>query len=86
MRTLIIIGGGLVLLALFALGGRLLGGNPAMITALKIFIPLWAIAAGINMYIGVSQAGYGFMEELPIFLVIFGVPAIVAGLLWWKFS
>lgn len=86
MRTLIIIGGGLVLLALFALGGRLLGGNPAMITAMKIFIPLWAIAAGINMYIGVAQAGYGFMEELPIFLVIFGAPAIIAGLLWWKFS
>ena len=86
MRTLIIIGGGLVLPVLFALGGRLLGGNPAMVTAMKIFIPLWAIAAGVNMYIGVAQAGYSVMEELPIFLLIFGAPAIVAGLLWWKFS
>ncbi len=86
MRTLIIIGGGLVLLALFALGGRLLGGNPAMVTAMRIFIPLWAIAAGINMYIGVAQAGYSVMEELPIFLLIFGLPAVAAGLVWWKCS
>ena len=86
MRTLIIIGGGLVLLALFALGGRLFGGNPAMVTAMKIFIPLWVIAAGVNMYIGVAEAGYSVMEELPIFLLIFGLPAAVAGVLWWKFS
>lgn len=86
MRTLIIISGGLVLLALFALGGRLLGGSTAMIIALKIFIPLWAVAAGVNMYIGVAQAGYSVMEELPIFLVICGAPAIAAGFVWWKFS
>ena len=86
MRTLIIIGGGLALLAIFALGGRFAGGNPAMVLALKIFIPLWAVAAGVNMYVGVAQAGYSVMEELPIFLVICGVPAVVAGFVWWKFS
>ena len=32
MRTLIIIGGGLVLLAMFALGGRLLGGNRLVVS------------------------------------------------------
>ena len=25
-------------------------------------------------------------EELPIFLVVFAVPAAIAGFLWWKFS
>jgi hypothetical protein len=40
----------------------------------------------VNMYIGVAQAGYSVMEELPIFLLLFGAPAIIAGVLWWKFS
>jgi hypothetical protein len=35
-------------------------------------------AAAINLWIGVSQAGYSFLEELPIFLVIFGIPAALA--------
>jgi hypothetical protein len=36
------------------------------------------------MYFGVARAGYSFRDELPIFLVIFLVPAIVAvvGLRW----
>ena len=86
MRTLIIIAGGFVLLALLALGGRLLGGNAGMVTAVKMFLPLWALAAGVNMYIGVAQAGYTVMEELPIFLLLFGLPAAAAGFVWWKFS
>jgi hypothetical protein len=36
------------------------------------------VAAAINLWIGVSQAGYSFLEELPIFLVIFGIPAALA--------
>jgi len=75
-----------VLLVIFALGGGLFGGNPAMVTAMKVFIPLWAVAAGVNMYIGVAEAGYSVMEELPIFLLIFGLPATAAGVLWRKFS
>jgi hypothetical protein len=38
------------------------------------------------MWMGVAKAGYSFMEELPIFLVIFGVPAGAAGFLWWKYA
>ena len=38
------------------------------------------------MYIGVSSAGYSVAEELPIFLVIFALPAAAAVFLWWKFS
>lgn len=36
------------------------------------------------MYIGIMRAGYSFMEELPIFLLIAGVP-IAAGVAvaWW---
>jgi hypothetical protein len=59
---------------------------PGLVTGTKLFIPLWLIGAAFNMWIGVRQAGYSITEELPIFLGIFGVPALVAGLVWWKFS
>ncbi len=36
--------------------------------------------------IGVAQAGYSVTEELPIFLVIFAIPAAIAAFVWWKFN
>ena len=87
MRSVIIIVGGLVLLALFALvGGRFFGGLPSVVTAAKIFIPAWLAVALINMWVGVSRAGYSLAEEFPIFLVIFLIPAGVALFVWWKYS
>ena len=41
--------------------GRWVGGaTPAigLVRAVKVFVPLWFIAAGINMWVGVSKAGY----------------------------
>ena len=85
MRTAIIIGAGLIIGALFLFAGRMLGRGPETLAlGAKLFIPLWFIAAAANMWIGVTKAGYSFMEELPIFLVIFGVPAAAAGLAWWR--
>jgi hypothetical protein len=88
MHTVKVIAGGFVLLALCLLIGRLVGG-PAPAAgaagAAKLFIPLWLVAAAINMWIGVSKAGYPVAEEAPIFLVVFAVPAAVALLLVWKF-
>jgi type IV secretory pathway TrbL component len=84
MRTLIIIAAGLVLAAVFVFGGRFFGQTAAL--GAKIFIPLWFIAAAVNMWLGVAKAGYSFMEELPIFLAIFAVPAAAAGFVWWKYS
>ena len=87
MRTAIILAGGLVLLGVFALiGWRMGGGAPSMVTAAKIFIPVWLAATLWNMWMGVARAGYSVAEELPIFLVLFAVPAAVAGFLWWKYS
>jgi hypothetical protein len=87
MRTIAIIVGGLVILGLFALAGwRLGGGAQSMVTAAKIFIPVWLVAALINMWIGVSRAGYSIAEELPIFFVIFVIPAAVAVFIWWRYS
>jgi hypothetical protein len=87
MRTAIIIFGGIVLLGLFAVVGWRLGGGPqSTMMAAKLFIPVWLAVALINMWLGVSRAGYSVAEELPIFLVIFAIPAIAAGFIWWRFS
>jgi hypothetical protein len=86
MRTLIIIAGGIVLVGLFAFAGsRFGGGAQSMVMAAKIFIPFWLIAALINMWVGVSRAGYSIGEESPIFLAIFLIPAAVAAFIWWKY-
>jgi hypothetical protein len=88
MRTMMIILGGLVLLGLSVVAGRLIGGAGAhsMVTAAKLFIPIWLVVALVNMWVGVTSAGYSVAEELPIFLLIFALPVAVALFIWWKFS
>ena len=49
-----------------------------------VFVVLWFAAAAINMWLGISRAGYSFAEELPIFLLIFLLPALAAVLVGWK--
>ena len=39
--------------------------------------------AAINMWLGVSTAGYSVADEAPVFLVVFAVPAAIAGVVWW---
>lgn len=77
-----------MLLGLCVLGARMVGGagTGAMVTAAKVFIPVWLIAALLNMWVGVSRAGYSVSEELPIFLLIFAIPVGVASFIWWKLS
>jgi hypothetical protein len=41
-------------------------------------------AAAANLWVGVSKAGYTVTEELPIFLLIFLLPAAVAVVIRWK--
>ena len=87
MRTAIIIVGGLLLLGIFALAGWRMGGSArGMATAAAVFIPVWLAAALVNMWVGVSQAGYSVAEEFPIFLAIFAIPAALAAFLWWRNS
>ena len=66
--------------------GRLFSANypGATLAATSAYVALWLIIAGINMWVGVAKAGYSVTQELPIFLLIFGVPAAVAVLLKWK--
>ncbi len=88
-HTLKVIAGGLVLLAFLVLAARFVHqGAPmaGMAAAARWFIPIWLIAAGINLWIGVSKAGYSVAEETPIFLVVFAVPAAVAIFVAWRLS
>jgi len=55
-----------------------------MTAATLAFVILWFLAAAMNMWLGVSRAGYSLREELPIFLLIFGLPAAIAVLVNWK--
>ena len=82
MHTLMVILGGLVLLGVFALLAPAIGMSVGR--AALWFIPVWLIGSAINMWIGVSRAGYTVAQEFPIFLVVFGVPALLAWLIRWR--
>jgi hypothetical protein len=84
MRTAIFIAAGLMLWAAFLGVAKFSSGTLASANATVGFLVVWFIAAGVNMWLGVSKAGYAFSEELPIFLLIFLAPAVVAALVQWK--
>lgn len=87
MRTLIIILGGFALWALCLGSARLLvkSGGVSSMLATAVFLALWLLAAAANMWFGVTQAGYSWREELPIFLLIFLIPSAFAVFVKWRF-
>ncbi|WP_219219447.1 hypothetical protein [Variovorax boronicumulans] len=87
MHVLMVIGGGVVLLGLFILFGWLWGASAAgMAMGAKAFVPVWLLIAAVNMWVGVTHAGYSVREESPILLLVFAVPAIAAGIALWQLS
>jgi hypothetical protein len=85
MHTVIVVAIGLGLLGLSAVVGSALGSAPGIAAAAMIFLPLWFIGAGLNLYLGVTKAGYSVADETPIFLAVFAIPAVAALLVWWRF-
>jgi hypothetical protein len=85
MHTVIVIGIGLVTLVAFVFAGYELSGSSAMVTAALRFLPVWMIGAAINLWIGVSKAGYPARDELPVFGLVFAVPAAIALGFCWRF-
>ena len=81
-----IIAGGFVLWGICVGIAKYMAGASAaaMTTATVIFVVVWFCAAALNMWMGVAKAGYTFREELPIFVVIFLLPALVAVVAKWK--
>ena len=86
MRTALFFVTGFLLLGASILLGKLFSANypGATFAATVIYVALWLLIAGFNMWVGVARAGYSLTDELPIFLLIFAVPAAVAILLKWK--
>ncbi len=87
MRTALIILSGFVVWGVCLAMARFAANasESSMTVATAIFVVVWFVAAGFNMWMGVTKAGYAFREELPIFLVIFLLPTIVAVVVKWKF-
>ncbi len=87
MRTVLFLSAGLLLMGGFLLLGKLFTGqySESARVATIAFIVVWFVVAGANMWLGVAKAGYSVAEELPIFLLIFGTPAVLAGLIKWQF-
>ncbi|WP_175693944.1 hypothetical protein [Burkholderia ambifaria] len=79
MHTFWTIVAGVLLLAVFLLFGQLWGTDvSALGYAAKVFIPAWLVLSLANLWVGVQQGGYSVREELPILVVVFGIPAAVA--------
>ena len=85
MHTILVIGSGLVLLLLFLAVAKLVMTTEAATIAnvVKVFIPVWLLISIGNMWFGMTSAGYTFMEELPILIPVFGVPAATALAIWY---
>ncbi|KAB8189917.1 hypothetical protein FKV24_008990 [Lysobacter maris] len=86
MHTILMVLAGLAVLGLFLLTGRLwaLRAPGATRRAALWFIPVWLVAALVNMGVGVIEAGYSVSDELPYLLMVFGLPAVAAMLAWWR--
>jgi len=87
MRTAQFLVAGLLLMGGFLLVGKLFAGQfaDALRVATWAFVMVWFVLAALNLWAGVAKAGYSLADELPIFLLIFTVPAAVAVLLKWRF-
>ena len=86
MHTLKILFGGLLLLGVCLLLGRWIAGPGATPAAAKCFLVLWFGVTLINLWVGVSKAGYSVTDEAPVALLVFAVPAIAAISFWWRTS
>ena len=86
MRTTLFLAAGFLLLAAAVILARLFSANypAATTTGAATFVMLWLALTGFNLWTGVARAGYSIGEELPVFLLLFGVPAAVAIILKWK--
>jgi len=86
MRTVLFLVAGVLLMGGFLLLGKLFTGQypEAARTATFAFVAVCLVVSGLNMWLGVAKAGYSFGEELPIFLLIFGVPAVLGLLVKWQ--
>jgi hypothetical protein len=80
MRTGLFLLAGLLLMAAALILARLFTPElpGARQWAIGIALGGWLVLTGFNLWVGVAKAGYSVREELPVFLLLFGVPAVAA--------
>ena len=88
MHSIKVIGVGFALLGLllFVAPRLAISAGRPIAFAVRLFLPLWFAGALTNLWIGVTRAGYSLAQEAPIFLAVFGVPALAALLILWLTS
>jgi hypothetical protein len=86
MRTALFLLAGFLLLAALLVLARLFSEHYPSATSWATFgfVAVWLLVTAANMWVGVNRAGYSAAEELPILLLLFGVPALTAIVLKWK--
>lgn len=75
MHTVLVVSGGLLLLGVFVLVAHFIAAV-TLLAAVKVFIVVWLVVSLLNLWGGVTQGGYSLLEELPMLLLVFGIPAI----------
>ena len=86
MRTALFLLAGFLLLGASVIVARLFAASypSAPTVATVAFLVLWLALTSFNLWVGVEKAGYTVAEELPILLLLFGIPAGAALLIAWK--
>ncbi len=56
----------------------------APLRATQAFIAIWFCVTAVNLWFGVTHAGYTLAEELPVFALLFCVPVAGAILAKWR--
>ena len=87
MRTALFLTAGILLMASLLIPAKMFAEHLpwAPNVAVAFGVALWLAIVGINMWIGVSKAGYSVAEETPILLLLFIVPAALAMVVRWRF-
>ena len=87
MRTILFLVSGLLLMSSFLIVAKLFSEHfpSAPNWALALGLGLWLVVTAVNMWIGVSKAGYSVAEELPILALLLLMPAVAAILVRWRF-
>lgn len=84
-----IVATGLAILAVcLLLGWRVSRANrtAGFARAARLFMPMWLLSAAVNMWYAMTYGGRTFIQELPVFLLVFAIPAAAAMLIWWRVS
>ena len=84
MHILIVTVIGLVVLAAFYFGAGLFGRSGQ--TGAFVFIWLWLIASLLNGAVGVMRAGIPVINEIGALIPIFGIPAVAAWYLTYRYG